>query len=391
MNSKTPNIALKLFVAGLATHLMACSQDTGGASSSEPISTVIPVEEENTKASIYDLNLHPLNKTVCDPFNNQSSETIQNGLMASLYWLDSTQPHYSSYVDYITHGHKSEQSLFFADMNVPTRPFSEGFATQLNDALKDDQGNLLIEYFGLKFESVLKLTEDQPEGDYELALLSDDGSSLSVLVDGQWQQIIDNNGVHPTKMGCATTTLHFERDTEYPIEVLYYQGPRLHISNVLIWRQASEAGKDSQCGKSGNHLYFDPDHNSTPQQAFLNLQTRGWSIVAPGNFIIPQQVSYNPCVEGVAPVISNFKIEEVFSNEILLTFETDIPGTSQMKITNVNTGKITLTNNDNSFKTKHLVLLENLEADTQYKIQAISLSEDFGKGFSEELTISTTP
>jgi len=343
-------------------------------------------------SSKVDLNLHPMNKTVCDPFDGgNSTQVMTQGVLGSLFYKTDVMPIFHKVDDYITFAKKSDKSLFFSDINVPTRMFSEGFSTQTTGVLKDDSGNKLIEYFGIKFETSLQLSENDEEGSYELALLSDDGTRLKIKdpVDDTWSEIVNNDGDHPTRMGCASRTLQMTRRTSLPMELIYYQGPRHHISNVLIWRKVSEAGKDSACGQSGNEHFFDPNNQSLPLQPYKDLLTRGWKPLAPANFWLSGTASYNPCVVGTTPTISNFRLGEVALTDAFLLWNTDIAASTQVRLINKSTGEETLTSADNLLRTSHEIHLSNLQPQTTYSAQAVSISQDLGKAISNEIIFST--
>lgn len=337
-----------------------------------------------------DVNDNPLHTTVCDPFTDTSAPSWDKGIRATLHPLPAGMAPLTSSLDYMKFIVPSEQKLFFADMNVPTRLFSKGFATQTQDVLKDDAGNKLIENFAVKFETTLKLSEADTEGTYELALLSDDGTTLKTKkADDTDQVLISNDGEHPTKMGCSSQLLTMKKDTAVPLTLSYYQGPRYHIANVLIWRKATKAGKDSLCGASGNSLYFDPDHDSKPLQAFKDLQARGWKVVSQDNFFIPAAAKYNPCVGGTAPVITNFAVAEVYLTGVSLRWTTDIPSTTQVKFVNKATGEIILTAADNALYTDHRVVAQNLQPETTYTAQAVSVTDDLGHALSPLIEFTT--
>lgn len=342
------------------------------------------------KSSNYNVNLHPMNKTVCDPWGGGGANQLDKGIKASLFYRGAGMPRYYSAQEYVDKTVASTQQLFMADLNVPTRMFSEGFATQINSVVKDDAGNKLIEYFGLKFETVLKLKADQPEGNYELGTLADDGIVVKAKIDGVWKTLINNDGDHPTQMGCASSVINMTRDSAIPLEVTYYQGPRYHIANVLMWRQSDDAGKDSQCRKSGNEYFFNPNKQSVPLAAYQGLLARGWSPISADNFYLPGKEAYNPCVPGTAPVISGFRVNEVLSNDMILTWSTDIESTTQVLVTEVSTGVQTLTSADNLLRLDHRVVVSGLQPGTAYQVQAISISADMGKTMSEPLTVTTT-
>ena len=344
----------------------------------------------------YDINAYPLDKVVCDPFEGGGGTSAQQGIKAELYYSSSGQPRYYRAQDYIDHTTKAEQSLFFTEMFVPTRMFDVGFTTQTSGVLKDDVGQTLIEYFGLKMNTSIRLSANDAEGVYEFALLSDDGSVMKINNNGNWSEVINNDGDHPTRMGCSSQRITMTRDTKLDAEFLYYQGPRYHISNVLLWRKltdAQAAGQDSACGATGNEYWFDPNHGSKPTAQFSALLNRGWNVVSQGNFYLPKEstetTQYNPCADGTAPVISNLQIAEVVSTDIWVVWNTDIPATSQLMITNVATGDSVMTTSDNVLRTNHNVHYSGLTGNTHYQVRAVNIANDLGRTISEPLDFTT--
>lgn len=340
-------------------------------------------------SSPVDLNLHPLNKTVCDPFNNNNTQVMSQGVMGTLFHLTSTMPRMNKVEDYIHLGKKSDKTLFFADINVPTRIFSEGFSTQTTGVLVDDANNKLIEYFGIKFETTLQLSEADEEGNYELALLSDDGTRLKIKDPrtDTWREILNNDEAHETRLGCSTEVLPMTRRTQIPIEVTYFQGPRFHIANVLMWRKTSVAGQDPQCGVKGSKHFFNPDQASAPMTAYNELLARGWKPIAPQNFWLDN--TYNPCTQGTKPLMSRFRVTEVLSTDVFLAWTTDIPGSTQVRLINQSTGEEILTAADNLLRTQHEVHVTGLRPSTTYSAQAVSVSQDLGHSLSEEIVFTT--
>ncbi len=379
------------FLTASVCGLSACSPNTGGFKNLSVQLGTSNVDAASLKYSTYDVNKNPLNKTVCDPFGGGGTVNPESGIMASLYYIGAGGTQYHSAQDYVDKAVMSRQRLFFTDINVPTRMFSEGFASQTSQVVNDDLGEKLIEWFGIKFETSLRISADMAEGDYELASLGDDGVIVKAKIDGVWKAIINNDGDHPTKMGCSANLLHMTRDSLIPLELTYYQGPRYHISNVLMWKKsdASQAGKDAQCNQSGNNYFFDPNNNSKQLQPYKDLLARGWSPIGSGNYFIPMEASYNPCVVGVDPVVSSFVINEVFSNMITLSWTTDIAATTQVLITNVATGEQTMTTTDNALTTSHTVKVTGLAADTAYTLQGVSISDSLGKGLSSVVSVRT--
>lgn len=336
-----------------------------------------------------DINQHPLDKTICDPFTNLPSDNLDQGIRGTLYTSVPGGVRLNGAENYVLNGVKSAQSLFFSDINVPTRMFSSGFSNQTNDYLKDDNQQKLIEYFGIKFETRVRLAEVDSEGTYEFAVLSDDGAILKMNQSGAEVALVQNDGDHPTKMGCSTQVVQMNRETKLPLSLSYYQGPRYHIANVLMWRKVDVAGKDPLCKASGNSLFFDPNHSSAPLKAYSDLLARGWKVLTSQQFLLPQSESYNPCVEGAPPVISGFRVVEIFSSGVILAWQTDVPSSSQVKIVNKATGTVILTDSDNALRKDHLVQLMGLESGVSYTAQAVSIGEDLGHALSESFEFTT--
>ncbi|MFZ4404516.1 MAG: hypothetical protein ACOYOK_10490 [Pseudobdellovibrionaceae bacterium] len=397
MNTHTISF-IKISSLTASVLLMAACAPSGGGSAGNGQETSAAgndIQSAQGDAGVYgkmavDVNLHPLTKTVCDPFGDNRSDHLKSGLTANLFYQTKNSPRFYSTDDYMTKAKMSEQKLFFMDLNVPTRLFNTGFMTSTRDVLKDDQGQKLIEYFGLKFETVIRLSEDDAPGNYEFALLSDDGSKMTFLNSNKQNEVlIDNDGDHPTKMGCSNKTIYMDDKTNLSSIIQYYQGPRMHIANVLLWRKSDTAGKDSACGSTGNNVFFDPDNGSRPQKAYLDLLARGWKVVDKKNYFIPQKEVYNPCTAGTQPVVSNVKIEEVFMDGATVTWTTDIPATAQLKVTNLSTGRITLTTTDNLLRTQQSIQITGLQAQTAYSVQVVSISADLGEGISDAVNFMT--
>lgn len=332
----------------------------------------------------YDVNLYKMNKVVCDPMGNPGNPGPNDGLIAELFYLNSNQPHYQNVLDYIMSGTKSTQKLFFSDLNVPTRLFNTGFPTQTGAMVKDDAGNDLIEYFGLRFKSVLKLSEDDEAGEYEMALLSDDGAIMKVVDDdGVQRVVVDNDHDHPTRMGCGGK-LQFNHATAYDVVIDYYQGPRYHISLIPMWRKVTaNTQPETECGQLGNERYFDYNNNSTPQQKYLAMLARGWKPIHADNWHLPPMAIYNPCTEGKAPVISNFTVIDTREGEVIVRWNTDVPATAQVLVRD-SQGNETVTSSDNVLRTQHQVVVGpgTIQFGQTYSFQGISISADMGKAMS---------
>lgn len=335
-----------------------------------------------------DINKFPMTKTVCDPFSNASSTKITNGLKAQLVYKTSGMAVKYNLSDVFSTYKPSEKTLFFSNVNVPTRPFNTGFLTEAGETLKTDTGEMLIENFGIKYTSFLSLSDTDEEGLYDIATLSDDGTIVKIGRGVHQETIVNNDGDHPTRMGCSSRFVEMKRGQKIPIEIQWYQGPRYHIANVLMWRKVQAgAAKDYSCGATGNDLFFS---GGVPKVTYNNLLARNWKVIAKENFILDEQSSdYNPCVSGQLPVISEFNLMEATIMQAWFSWRTDIPSTSQVLITDLSTGEVAITNSDNILRTQHEIKVLNLKPMTDYKAQVVSISETLGRTLGPVVTFTT--
>lgn len=247
--------------------------------------------------------------TVCDPLSGSNPTAPDQGLYSQLYYLNEDEPPLYSAQDYVDGAHAAGLDLFFSELNVPTRMFNQGFFTQSGVPLTTPGGNTLYEYFGLHFESVIQLGPNDPAGQYQFALLSDDGSIMRINAGGgaagggPYTDFLNNDGVHPSKFKCAQSHLDFSASTRLPVELVYYQGPRYHISLMLLWRkltpeqlQSSNPYAHAACDQSSNTAFFDPaTAPPTPTAGWNQILADGWKVLGPENFKLPAAAPRNPC------------------------------------------------------------------------------------------------
>lgn len=353
----------------------ACSQ------SSPIINNEDAVTEDSVQLHQYDVNQFKMNKVVCDPLGGPGNPGPQDGLVGQLFSLEAGQPQYDDVTSYIENGVKSTQKLFFTDLNVPTRMFDTGFPTQTGSIIQNDQGEDLFEYFAIRFRSVLKLSPEDQEGYYELALLSDDGSIMTMtdVNSGIEQVVVENDHDHQTRMGCGDT-VYMTYDSEFDVKIDYYQGPRYHISVIPMWRRVDQGTQaEPECGKEGNTRYFDLNNNSAPKKAYNDMLLRGWQPIASSNWSLPPMAIVNPCTQGTNAKISNFQVGDIGEGVAIVTWETDIATTSQVLWRDA-LGNETVTDSDNVLRLQHQVIIdEGIDFGETYSFQAIAISADMGK------------
>jgi len=329
--------------------------------------------------------------TVCDPFGGGATQR-DRGLKGEIYYLPENLPHYARVIDYIQNGNRVDANLYLNKISIPTRKFDDGFVTTQGEVLKTPEGNTLYEWFALRLDSNLKLSHSDRAGRYQFAILADDGAILKGKVGDEWKMIVDNDGTHASRFVVSREPITFDHSTEIPIELQYYQGPRLHIAFTLLWREWPETGEDwldPMDGRSGNDLFFDYNQSpSAPKQAWHEILARGWKPVDASNFVLPQGAPQNNCPPPGDPgdndppvedpgepgsfAIVGFDAASSVNNMAVIWQTVNFPSTSKVYWglsadnlnNNVNTGA--------TRSTVHQLGISGLEPSTAYYLQAES-------------------
>jgi len=349
---------------------------------------------------------------VCNPMDDDENIAASGqGLRGMLYYLNPSQPRYTSVDDYFTYGtfaqainsatgQLTEIALYFNQIFVPTRPFDRGFVTNGGQTLQTPAGDTLYEYFAVRHEGRLQLGSKAP-GLYQMAILSDDGAKLHMDFGGGFQNVVNNDGQHPTRMGCASMPVSLGVNDKLPMILDYNQGPRYHISLILMWRPWPDSpsspgtpatlaeANDALCGQQGNSLYFDSTQNPpVPQAAYNSLLSRGWEVVENENYLLPEEEETNPCSEP-APIISNFRVVTIGSSTITVAWETDRPGTSQVNYRLASGVAENLTSLDGLYYTTHVVTVTGLTPNTDYVVKGVSAATSGLSSESAPRTVRT--
>ncbi len=254
--------------------------------------------------------LFSIRTIVCDPFSESLNRCEGGWIGELLYTLNpAVQGNLSRGNDGSTYNFnylatqpdtiRANALLRLNQLSVYTRPFDSGFPAGGNTVIRDTNGNTLYEYFGMRLNTIMKLDSqigDAP-GFYQIAILSDDGSNVytrpSGATSGAYSRIVNNDGIHSTKLGCSTAALSLDGNSRVPLKVEYMQGPRIHIALTLLWRRVDSANAplDTLCGFTSNTEWFGPvdaqDYQTNPSRNINVLFGRGWKVMAPTNFIKP--------------------------------------------------------------------------------------------------------
>jgi len=281
----------------------------GGVVSATPTPTVAPtatptVPPPATPTPTPIVVVTPTPTPVCDPFANGGSvgATAQNGVKGDLFYYDTAQLNQfgqpSAVNQVITNGIHANSNLFFNKIDVPTRRWTSGFVSG-STTLKKANGQTLNEFFAVRFKTFIKLPEGSADKQYQFAILSDDGAKAFIKVPGSssYVAVVNNDGQHETKMGCALEPVTFKSSQAIEVVLDYYQGIRDHIAVVLLWREWNGSPDDVECEKKGNNRYFNWNVSpSAPTATYNGLLNRGWSVVpADVMYIDATTQQTNPC------------------------------------------------------------------------------------------------
>jgi len=187
--------------------------------------------------------------------------------------------------------------IILSQLNITPRDFILGFQDGSGSSLKDLSGNTLNEYFSLHLDSKLMLNATDTEGDYQLAMITDDGAILMLTPpSGIPQEWINGDGPHSAKLNCARKTISLTKGVPVPIHIDYYQAPQVRLAFMLIWRLNPSPLTDPECEQNRSDNYFfapsgtdpsAPDYNpAVPRQPYMDLLVRGWSVIPAANYYL---------------------------------------------------------------------------------------------------------
>jgi hypothetical protein len=229
----------------------------------------------------------PPEAVVCGGFDEGSLDVQKFGIVGNIYVSDKEHDpgaafKYPTEATPLTTPAGDLISMYLNNINVPTRDFTAGFINQNGDALTDTDGNVLIEYFGLKLRFSLMLPQDYQEGYYQVAVESDDGSLLQTLNENnEMVTLINNDRTQATAAKCANKAIYFDHTTRVPSELYYFQGPRMRIALRLVWRKVDQQNTKDLCESLGSADGTSESHN--------------WKVIPPTAYELPISEQSNPC------------------------------------------------------------------------------------------------
>lgn len=153
---------------------------------------------------------------------------------------------------------------FSESIEVEPRSYAEGVAGREGEFIYDPRtGGELLEDYIQHIRGQIIVQDEEAEGEYEFATLSDDGVFLRVGV----KKMIESSKLHSPKVHCSKRSVTIEKNKPINLRHYYHQGPKNNVANMLFWRKKVEGNTYENCGKY-----------TRSYQAMIN---EGWDIVPP--------------------------------------------------------------------------------------------------------------
>lgn len=375
----------------------------------DQVTPVIP-PASNHLAVIEYVNIRSSEDYVCEPFNSSTTSVSgTNGLKGKLAYYDvkadadvatASSLKVKQYWDENNNIVRPAQDLYFNQINVIPMKFDSGFTAANGSVLKKLNSQTLVEWFGIKYETLLTLKPDQAEGYYKLASISDDGVIVEAYIDNKWVEIINNDGLHSPRFMCQfqqgqNQALYLSRNSKIPLRIYYHQGPKVHIANMLLMKHLGAEIPGSAvvgCENDNNtNLFSDPVSGPTvPSQAYLDLITAGWGVIAKENFLLPNE-EINPCSQNQLKVVNHSSFpsmvvegKHIVSEGILaLEFFSSFASEAEVSLSIVENNVETLLSVKSSIsgtfdmdKHKHAIQLSGLSSSSKYKLDVVLISKE---------------
>lgn len=288
----------------------------------------------------------------CGGLDSNTSPGPEYGLEGTLYDTGGTRVQ-SLHGMMKEENKRSDTKVIMSNLNVPRQNWKDGF-DKGEDTIKDANGETLNEWFGLRFNSRLTLSDTDEEGEYEFMVRSDDGATVSIKQpgDSHYSTLVENDGLHAVGKALSTDTRQKD-DSLATLEAKEQAGAAVEEATNLVnnlegalsendlqMQKASGAEKDTLLDqkasiqqelanaqeqlakaeqyqdtinnaenpssvdlKKGEPLDIQIDYFQGPRYE-LALEfywrkkgTESWTIVQPQNFLMPEG-STNPCVGG---------------------------------------------------------------------------------------------
>lgn len=222
----------------------------------------------------------------CDPLNSNSRTSCDKRLKAKLYFQPGSPTYSDGWSDvnmYLQSGHYVGE-IFFSDLFIPTRSFSTGFPGV-------DQRT---EFFALDITTKLQVSSEMPAGNYQLGIISDDGSIVSYTNSSNQEiELVNQNTYTSSKLGCANQSVTLSNNQKIDLRVRYFQGPQTAIGLVLMYRPWSQSALNTpiSCGFISDSLFGafpvpvrTNGDRSYPGTSYEQLIDQGWKPIPSSSF-----------------------------------------------------------------------------------------------------------
>ena len=238
-----------------------------GSVAPAPVDDKEPVVGLCDKANPQELICNPLGEDPTIP-TTPIENANEYGLLANLY---EGQNGWNNLDRYFSEGYKHETAIYFSNFNVPTRSFSAGFNFSDSEFLKTKSGNRLVEWFAIEARGQLVLPDNEAEGLYQIATLSDDGIEVKV----NDNVIISNKNTHAPTVNCATSLVKLTRNEANDFKLKYFQGPRHQIALMTFIKKISSSTVMTDLNKTAC------------KKDVESLKKDGYTVIAPQWFKLP--------------------------------------------------------------------------------------------------------
>jgi hypothetical protein len=196
----------------------------------------LPGEEDQSPPTKKDAD-----KPVCNPFGGES---LGGNIKAKLYEGDKTV---KEFADFKETGKVISEEVYMSSLEVPVIAWDEGFSIDNGEPLKNSEGEVLFEWFGLEMTSNIRLRDEQQEGYYIFSSFADDGFSLDAKFGDQWITLVNRDIISAPRFHCYTTTggkqslaVRMTKNSELKVEMTYFQGPRVKIALSVFMRKVAD-------------------------------------------------------------------------------------------------------------------------------------------------------
>lgn len=218
----------------------------------------------------------------CDPLSKDpKSDLCEKRLKANVYFHPSTSgtPFWNTSGEYIASG-ILKGTVYLSQVFIPTRDFTLGFP-----GISDRNA-----FFGMDITTKLKVSSKMTAGNYQLALLADDGASLySIDENNTLSLIVNNEGDHPTRMACSNKP--FALADKVKLRLTYFQSRPNALALVMLYRPwTDQVRQDCEPNEDPNFFGLFPvpaDATSWPGSRFQQLLDKGWKVVPTESFEHP--------------------------------------------------------------------------------------------------------